>query len=115
MVSVYAALNENAPPRTDTSPPRVLANTLNHDPLEDDDILRSSKTWSWTCLDDVSASCTYRYKIDTAPLIGVSCASHTFNTESYGHVFQVTVGFENSADARVTRTRKILHPYSGQR
>ena len=72
----------------DTSPPEVRANTLDRDPLEDDDTLRSSKTWSWTCLDDVSSNCTYRYKIDTAPLTGTSCVSHTFNTEPYGNVFR---------------------------
>ena len=94
VVSVYATLAESATPGPDTTPPRVLANTLNPSPLENDDTSKSSKTWSWTCLDDVSSSCTYRYHI--APLIGISCTPHSFgNNDSYGNKYRAKIGFEN--------------------
>ncbi len=64
----------------DTTAPRIIANTLEQNPLENDDTARMSKTWNWSCVDRDGVNCTYRYKIDeTAPTISnVSVPSRTY-------------------------------------
>ena len=73
----------------DRTSPNIVAGT-SQNPLENDDTLRNSKTWSWACRDQVSSTCTYRHRIDTTALTGTSCARYTFNTESYGSVSTAT-------------------------
>ena len=62
----------------DTTAPRVVANTLDKDPLRNDNTPGRSKTWSWTC-DDLT-SCEYRWFIDDTPLTGENCRPYVFSS-----------------------------------
>ncbi len=75
----------------DTTVPRIIANTLEQNPLENDDTMRMSKTWNWSCVDRDGVNCTYRHKIDETALTGSSCPSYTFaSNESYSSVSTAT-------------------------
>ena len=73
----------------DNTIPKVVNNTFDRDPLENDDTPRMSKTWSWTC--DDTTDCEYRWFIDDTPLSGTSCGTHTFSaTDTYSNAFSAT-------------------------
>ena len=75
----------------DTTAPRVVANTLDQDPLENDDTVRMSKIWTWACADRNGGNCTYRHKIDETALTGTTCPSYTFaSNESYLNISTAT-------------------------
>ncbi len=63
----------------DTTAPRVISNTLDQDPMENDDTPRKSKTWNWSCMDRDPATCEYRYRVDSIPTTQATCVPHNFS------------------------------------